>query len=128
LVLVEDEDGEQPADVRPKEHTPGRTTRWSARREHRRGLGPDRSPRVDPLMALGVPLLTQEQDVVTGGGKRLGEPGCVDVRARALQEPSVPDQDSHGRSVGWSPRRGELLGGWAGSGAGLTLQDPEDRL
>ena len=71
FVAVEHEDGQQTADVRA-EHL--------------------RSPEV---VALGIGLLANDDDVVTGAAPLTCECTCIDVRPRSAEQVPVPEQDPH---------------------------------
>ena len=71
LVPVDDEHRQDPADLRP----------------HDLGSG-----EVEPLR---VPLLAEDHDVVAGEAPLARERTRVDVRARALEQVAVPEEDPH---------------------------------
>ena len=74
LVAVEDEHGQQAADV---------------------GLHDGRAAEVEPF---GMRLLREDGDVVSRPGPLADERLRVDVRAGTAQEVAVPDEDAHGPS------------------------------
>ena len=71
LVAVEDEDGKQAADV-----------------------GAD-DLRAGEVVVLGLRLLADDHDVVPGPAPLARDRPRIDVRARATEQVSVPEDDSH---------------------------------
>ena len=47
------------------------------------------------VVALGVPLLAEEHDLVTGSAPLAGQRARVDVRAGAAEQVAVPEKDAH---------------------------------
>ena len=72
LVAVEHEDGEQPADIRHEDLRP-----------------PD-------VVALGMRLLADHDDVMAGTAPFTRDRTRVDVRSRSAEQIAVPEQDPHG--------------------------------
>ena len=82
LVAIEDEDGQQAADVRPHD------------------LG------AAQVVLLGARLLREDDDLVAGVAPGARERTRVDVGARPSEEVSVPEQNSHGRIFTTSSEQG----------------------
>ena len=60
-------------------------------------------PRAAEVVALGMPLLADDGDVVAGVAPLARERARVDVGARTAEQVAVPEQDPHGgpRYVRW---------------------------
>jgi hypothetical protein len=95
LVLVQDEHRKQLSDVRPEQNAAPRVGHGSVRREVGDPFEADCSSGIDPRIPFGPPLLAKQHDVVPVRGEPLGHPRREDVRARALEQPPVPQQDAH---------------------------------
>src|SRR5688572_614197 len=94
--MIDDEDRERRADVRTEQHaSSGGVRDVRVRLEIRHPVTIDGAVCVDPRIACGVTLLADEEHVVPRRSPDLGDPRGRDVGPRALQEPSVPDEDPH---------------------------------
>jgi hypothetical protein len=111
LVMIDDEDRKRRADVGAEQHAPAWGVRGiPVRFQIGRPVAVHGAVGVDPGVALGMALLTEQQHVVPRRSPHLDDPGGDDVGPRALQQPSVPHEDphrSHRRARGAQGSRGD---------------------